>query len=112
MLQWVHRNIAAFGGDPAHVFLFGTSAGGGNICALLTSPLTKGLIHGVAMESSVPAGCEIQTLADAEKGTGERVTKALGCDGAAAAVPARPRIRAKRRTTPRAVVRCILIWAG
>jgi para-nitrobenzyl esterase len=82
MLQWVHRNIAAFGGDPAHVFLFGTSAGGGNICALLTSPLTKGLIHGVAMESSVPVGCEIQTLADAEKGTGERVTKALGCDGA------------------------------
>jgi para-nitrobenzyl esterase len=82
MLQWVHRNIAAFGGDPSRVFLFGTSAGGGNICALMTSPLTRGLINGVAMQSSVPAGCEIQTLADAEMRTGQRVVKALGCDTA------------------------------
>ena len=82
MLQWIKRNIAAFGGDPSRVFLFGTSAGGGNICALMTSPLTRGLIHGVAMQSSVPAGCEIQTLADARNGTGQRVVNALGCDTA------------------------------
>src|SRR4051794_28597691 len=80
MLQWIKRNIAAFGGDPSRVFLFGTSAGGGNICALITSPMTRGLIHGVAMQSSIPVGCEIQTLIDAESGTGERVIKALGCD--------------------------------
>ena len=80
MLEWVHRNIASFGGDPSRVFLFGTSAGGGNICALMTSPRTRGLFHGVAMQSSVPAGCEIQTMADAENGTGARVAKALGCD--------------------------------
>jgi para-nitrobenzyl esterase len=49
MLQWIKRNITAFGGDPSRVFLFGTSAGGGNICALMTSPLTRGLIHGVAI---------------------------------------------------------------
>jgi para-nitrobenzyl esterase len=61
VLQWINRNIAAFGGDPSRVFLFGTSAGGGNICALITSPLTRSLVHGVAMESSVPAGCEIKT---------------------------------------------------
>src|SRR5262249_30410724 len=82
MLQWVHRNIAAFGGDPDHVFLFGASAGGGNICALMTSPLTRGLIHGVAMESSVPAGCEIKTLAEDENDTGQRVARAAGCDTA------------------------------
>ena len=82
MLQWINRNIAAFGGDPSRVFLFGTSAGGGNICALMTSPLTRGLIHGVAMQSSVPVGCEIQTLADAKRKT-EPVVKALGCDAAA-----------------------------
>jgi len=82
MLQWVHRNIATFGGDPSRVFLFGTSAGGGNICALMTSPMTRGLIHGVAMQSSVPAGCEIQTLAEAENGTGARMVKALGCEAA------------------------------
>jgi para-nitrobenzyl esterase len=82
MLRWVHSNISGFGGDPDHVFLFGTSAGGGNICALMTSPLTRGLIHGAAMESSVPSGCELQTLADAEKGMGERVVQALGCNAA------------------------------
>ena len=82
MLQWIHRNIAAFGGDPSRVFLFGASAGGGNICALLTSPLSRGLFHGVAMQSSVPVGCEIQTHADAENGTGRRVVQALGCDAA------------------------------
>ena len=80
MLRWVNRNIAAFGGDPNKVFLFGTSAGGGNICALMTSPLTRGLMHGVAMQSSVPTGCEIQTIADAEEGTGRKVAKAVGCD--------------------------------
>ena len=66
MLQWIHRNIAAFGGDPSRVFLFGASAGGGNICALLSSPLSRGLFHGIAMQSSVPVGCEIQTHTDAE----------------------------------------------
>jgi len=80
MLQWVHRNIARFGGDPDHVFLYGTSAGGGNICALLTSPMTKGLIHAVAMQSSVPSGCEIPTLADVERGTGKTLVGLLGCD--------------------------------
>src|SRR3954469_4103057 len=82
MLQWIKRNIAAFGGDPGRVFLFGTSAGGGNICALMTSPLTRGLVHGVAMQSSVPSGCEIQTLADAESGTGRKVASVTGCDTA------------------------------
>ena len=82
MLGWLKRNVAAFGGDPNKIFLFGTSAGGGNICALITSPLTRGLIHGVAMQSSVPMGCEIQTMADAEAGTGRKVTSAVGCDTA------------------------------
>jgi para-nitrobenzyl esterase len=78
MLQWIKRNISAFGGDPAKVFLFGTSAGGGNICALATSPLTQGLIHGVAMQSSVPTGCEIQTLRDLQAGTGQRAVQTVG----------------------------------
>jgi para-nitrobenzyl esterase len=83
MLSWLKANIAAFGGDPNKVFLFGTSAGGGNICALMTSPLTRGLIHGVAMQSSVPSGCEIQTLDNARKGTGVKVAAAVGCETAA-----------------------------
>src|SRR5246127_2390696 len=77
MLRWLKRNIATFGGDPDKIFLFGTSAGGGNICALMTSPLTRGLIHCVAMQSSVPTGGEIQTMADAEEGTGRKVAQAV-----------------------------------
>ncbi len=81
MLKWVRQNIAAFGGDPHRVFLFGTSAGGGNICALLAAPSAQGLFHGAAMQSSVPTGCELATRADAESSAGVRVASALGCDG-------------------------------
>jgi para-nitrobenzyl esterase len=82
MLQWVRNNIRNFGGDPDRVFLFGTSAGGGNICALMTSPLAQNLFHGVAMQSSVPTSCELQTLADAQQRTGTRVAAAAGCTNA------------------------------
>ena len=82
MLKWIHTNIAAFGGDPKRVFLFGTSAGGGNICALMTAPATAGLFQSAAMESSVPSGCEISTLAEAEAGTGKTLVAKLGCDTA------------------------------
>jgi para-nitrobenzyl esterase len=83
MLRWLKENIAAFDGDPNKIFLFGTSAGGGNICALMTSPQTRGLIHGVAMQSSVPSGCEIQTADNARNGTGVKVAAAVGCEPAA-----------------------------
>ena len=79
MLQWLQRNIAAFGGDPKRVFLFGTSAGGGNLCALMTAPAARGLFHGASMQSSVPTGCEIATAADLRAGSGQRVAQALGC---------------------------------
>jgi para-nitrobenzyl esterase len=83
MLRWLRRNIASFGGDPNRILLFGTSAGGGNICALMTSPFARGLFHEAVMQSSVPTGCEIQTLADAEAGTGKRVAMTVGCESAA-----------------------------
>ena len=51
MLGWVQRNIAAFGGDPRRVMLFGTSAGGGSICALMTAPAARGLFQRAAMQS-------------------------------------------------------------
>ena len=42
-LQWVKRNIAAFGGDPANVTIFGESAGGESVDRLMVSPVAKGL---------------------------------------------------------------------
>ena len=42
-LQWVQGNIAAFGGDPDKVTLFGESAGGGAVTTLMTVPSARGL---------------------------------------------------------------------
>ena len=50
-LHWVQKNIAAFGGNPADVTIFGESAGGGSVLALLTSPVTKGLFEKAIVES-------------------------------------------------------------
>jgi para-nitrobenzyl esterase len=50
-LQWVQHNIASFGGDPSNVTLFGESAGGGSVLAMLTSPLTHGLFQRAIVES-------------------------------------------------------------
>ena len=54
-LEWVQRNIAAFGGDPQRVIVFGESAGGGAITALMATPSAGGLFAGAIAESS-PVG--------------------------------------------------------
>jgi para-nitrobenzyl esterase len=52
-LNWVHRNIAAFGGDPSNVTIFGQSAGAGSVAILMTSPLAKGLFEHAITESGL-----------------------------------------------------------
>ena len=50
-LKWVKRNIAAFGGDPDNVTIFGQSAGAGSVICQMTSPLAGGLFHKAIMQS-------------------------------------------------------------
>lgn len=50
-LQWIKANIAAFGGDPGQVTIFGTSAGGSSVLYLMASPLAIGLFHRAISQS-------------------------------------------------------------
>lgn len=52
-LEWVKRNIAAFGGDPGNVTVFGESSGGSAVVYLMTSPLAKGLFHRAIGQSAM-----------------------------------------------------------
>lgn len=51
-LEWVRDNIAAFGGDPANVTIFGQSGGGGKVSTLMAMPAAKGLFHRAVVESA------------------------------------------------------------
>jgi para-nitrobenzyl esterase len=50
-LQWVKKNIAAFGGDPANITIFGFSAGGVSVHSMLASPQARGLFHKAIAQS-------------------------------------------------------------
>jgi para-nitrobenzyl esterase len=78
VLKWVKANAATFGGDPGNVTLFGESAGGGSVAALLTSREAMGLFHKAIIESgggrqpppairgiSIDAGPSMETIGKA-----------------------------------------------
>jgi para-nitrobenzyl esterase len=80
-LRWVHRNIAAFGGDPSNVTIFGESAGAMSVVQMLASPLARGLFQKAIAESGgMPTLPELKTathgLPSAE-GLGQAVATAV-----------------------------------
>jgi para-nitrobenzyl esterase len=78
-LGWVRDNIAAFGGDPANVTIFGQSAGGGSIATLMEMPEAVKLFRRAILQSA--AVLPHVTTADARK-VSDEVLKALGLDRA------------------------------
>ena len=61
-LQWVNANIAAFGGNPGNVTIFGQSGGGGKVGTLMHMPSAEGLFHKAIMQSGAAGALQVKSI--------------------------------------------------
>jgi para-nitrobenzyl esterase len=88
-LRWVKRNIAAFGGDPQRVTIFGESAGGGSVLVHLVSPLSANLFQRAIVQSAADPTARAQVIPIVELAAAEETAvafaRSLGIAGTDAA---------------------------
>jgi para-nitrobenzyl esterase len=89
-LQWIQRNIAAFGGDQTQVTIFGESAGGGSVLAHLVSPMSRGLFQRAILQSPGTPGPRAKAIPSTDLATAEKIavdwSRSAGVTGDGAAV--------------------------
>jgi para-nitrobenzyl esterase len=111
-LSWVRDNIAAFGGDPANVTIFGESGGGYKITALLAMPAARGLFHRAIIESG--PGLKVKTQEESTECAGELLAE-IGMSpdevGQLAELPVEALLKAQTTLAERAGMASLLTWA-
>jgi para-nitrobenzyl esterase len=86
-LEWVRENIAAFGGDPDNVTIFGQSAGAMSVSTLLAMPRAQGLFRRAIAQSGGP---HMVVSADSAQLVGQRLAERLGVSATQSAIAAVP----------------------